>query len=127
MDQIGAKSNIDTLKVNVLKNLAPSMTITSPAGTSENPSVLDAEKQGDPLVEWAYSDPENDPQEKYRLEFFTKEGILEKSVENADNTGLIRQYQVPNPTFNRFEYFTVLGRAYSKGSWSEISNEKMFI
>ncbi|KWX73316.1 hypothetical protein AMQ84_22665 [Paenibacillus riograndensis] len=127
VDQIGAKSNIDTLKVNVLKNLAPSMTITSPAGTSENPSVLDAEKQGDPLIEWTYSDPENDSQEKYRLEFFTKEGILEKSVENADNTGLIRQYQVPNPTFNRFEYFTVLGRAYSKGSWSEISNEKMFI
>ncbi|MEK3833860.1 hypothetical protein [Paenibacillus sp. FSL R7-0128] len=127
VDQIGAKSNIESLKVNVIKNEAPSMTITSPPGTTASPTVLDAEKQGDPLIQWTYSDPENDPQEKYRLEFFTKEGLLEKTVENTDGSGSIRQYQVPNPTFNRFEYFTVLGRAYSKGSWSEISNEKMFI
>lgn len=127
VDQIGAKSNNESLKVNVIKNEAPSMTITSPPGTTASPTVLDAEKQGDPLIQWTYSDPENDPQEKYRLEFFTKEGLLEKTVENTDGSGSIRQYQVPNPTFNRFEYFTVLGRAYSKGSWSEVSNEKAFI
>ncbi len=127
VDQIGAKSNIDTLKVNVIQNEAPSMTITSPPGTAASPTVLDAEKQGDPLIQWTYSDPENDPQEKYRLEFFTKEGLLEQTAENADSSGSIRQYQVPNLTFKRFEYFTVLGRAYSKGSWSDISNGKLFI
>ncbi|NUU60021.1 hypothetical protein [Paenibacillus agri] len=127
VDQIGAKSNVDSLKVTVYKNLAPSMTITSPVGTVANPTILDSEKQGDPLIQWTYSDPENDPQEKYRLEFFTKQGLLAKSVENPDTTGLLRQYQVPNNTFERFEYFTVLGRAYSKNSWSEVSNEKSFI
>ncbi len=40
---------------------------------------------------------------------------------------MLRQYQLPNNTFDRFEYFTVYGRAFSKLSWSEISNEKTFI
>ncbi|MFF2908752.1 hypothetical protein [Paenibacillus sp. NPDC057934] len=127
VDQIGDKSNIASMKVNVAPNLPPKMTLTSPSGTVAAPTLLDAEKQGDPLIEWTYSDPENNPQEKYRLEFFTKEGLLAKSVENPDTTGFIRQYQVPNGTFERFEYFTVLGRVYSKGSWSEVSNEKSFI
>lgn len=127
VDQIGDKSNIATLKVNVAKNLAPTLTITTPTGTAADPTVLDADLQGDPLIKWTYTDPENDPQEKYRLEFYTKDDLLVKSVENPDSTGLLRQYQVPNNTFERFEYFTVYGRAYSKGSWSEISNEKTFI
>lgn len=127
VDQIGDKSNVATLKVNVSKNMAPSMTLTSPAGTASNPTVIDAAIQGDPLIQWTYADPENDPQEKYRLEFFTKDNLLTKLIENSDSTGLLRQYQVPNNTFNRFEYFTVYGRAYSKLSWSEISNEKTFI
>jgi hypothetical protein len=127
VDQIGAKSNVAVMKVNVVENLAPSMTLISPTGTLANPSIIDAELQGDPLIKWQYADPENDPQEKYRLEFFTKDNLLEKTIENSDNTGLLRQYQIPNKTFNRFEYFTVYGRAYSKGSWSEVSNEKTFI
>lgn len=72
IDQIGDKSNIATLKVNVTKNLAPSMTLITPVGTGTNPSVIDAEIQGDPLIKWNYTDPESDPQEKYRLEFFQK-------------------------------------------------------
>ncbi|AWV32182.1 hypothetical protein [Paenibacillus odorifer] len=127
IDQIGDKSNIATLKVNVTKNLAPSMTLITPVGTVTNPSVIDAEIQGDPLIKWNYTDPESDPQEKYRLEFFSKDRLLVKTVENLDTTGQLRQYQLPNHTFNRFEYFTVYGRAYSKLSWSEISNEKTFI
>ncbi|WP_342564689.1 hypothetical protein NST84_05880 [Paenibacillus sp. FSL R7-0345] len=127
IDQIGAKSNVASLDVNVVPNLAPAMILNRPAGTAANPTIIDAELQGDPLIEWAYSDPENDVQEKYRLEFFTKDSILAKSVENSDPAGSVRQYQVPNLTFERFEYFTVYGRAYSKLSWSEPSNEKTFI
>lgn len=127
VDQIGAKSNVAVTKVNVAQNLAPSMTLISPAGTLTNPTIIDAALQGDPLVKWTYSDPENDPLEKYRLEFFSKDNLLAKTIENSDNTGLLRQYQIPNHTFERFEYFTVYGRSYSKGSWSEISNEKTFI
>lgn len=127
VDQIGDKSNIATLKVNVAKNLPPTLTLTTPAGTTTNPSVIDAELQGDPLIKWTYTDPENDPQEKYRLEFYSKDDLLVKSVENPDSSGLLRQYQIPNNTFERFEYFTVYGRAFSKLSWSEISNEKTFI
>lgn len=127
VDQIDGKSNVAVLKVNVTKNLAPSVTLTSPPGTAANPSVIDAQLQGDPLVQWTYSDPENDSQEKYLLEFYRKDGLLAKTVENADPTGSIRQYQIPNPTFERFVYFSLYGRAYSRGSWSEISNEKAFI
>lgn len=128
VDQIGDKSNIATLKVSVTKNLAPSISLTSPAGTPASPTVLDAEQQGDPLIQWTYADPENDPQEKYRLEFFfTKDDLLAKTVENVDSSGSIRQYQIPNLTFERFQYFYLYGRSYSKGSWSEVSNEKAFI
>ncbi|KTD85366.1 hypothetical protein [Paenibacillus etheri] len=126
IDQIGDKSNIAGLQVQVKENLAPTMTLTSPSGTVTNPSVIDAE-QGDPLIKWTYADPENDLQEKYRLEFFTKDGLLVSTIENPDPTGLLRQYQIPNNTFERFEYFTVQGRAYSKFSWSDVSNEKTFI
>lgn len=129
VDQIGAKSNIATLKVSVIKNLAPSIILTSPVGTADAPTILDAQLQGDPLIRWTYADPENDPQEKYRLEFYTKDSLLARTIENTDHsgTGSIRQYQVPNPTFARFEVFSVFARAYSKGSWSEISNQKAFI
>ncbi|WP_143191836.1 hypothetical protein [Paenibacillus sp. P46E] len=128
VDQIGDKSNIANLKVTVAPNLAPSMTLTSPAGTPGNPTVLDAELQGDPLIKWNYSDPENDPQEKYRLEFyFTKDDLLAKTVENTDSDGSVRQYQAPNMTFERFVNYYLYGRSYSKNSWSESSNEKAFI
>jgi hypothetical protein len=126
IDQIGDKSNIAGLQVQVKENLAPSMTLTSPSGTVTNPSVIDSD-QGDPLIKWTYADPENDSQEKYRQEFFTKDGLLVSTIENPDPTGLLRQYQIPNNTFERFEYFTVQGRAYSKFSWSDVSNEKTFI
>ncbi|MNB83271.1 bacterial transduction protein [compost metagenome] len=127
IDQIGIKSNIASLDINVFPNLAPTMILNRPAGTVANPTILDAELQGDPLIEWTYSDPENDAQEKYRLEFFTKDSILAKSVENSDLTGWVRQYQVTNGTFERFKLFTVLGRAYSMNSWSDVSNERAFI
>lgn len=127
IDQIGAKSNIANLKITVTPNLAPSITLTSPAGTPENPTVLDAELQGDPLIQWTYADLENDLQEKYRLEFFSADGLLVNAVESLDSTGLLRKYQVPNQTFERFKYFTVYGRVYSKRSWSEVSNKKTFI
>ncbi|WP_249897128.1 hypothetical protein [Paenibacillus sp. PK3_47] len=127
VDQIGDKSNIAALKVNVTQNLAPSITLTSPKGTAAAPAVIDAEQQGDPLIQWTYNDPEKDPQEKYRLEFYDKDGLLAKAVENTDPDGLLRQYQLPNFTFERFKYYTVYGRAYSKLSWSEISNERTFI
>lgn len=127
VDQIGAKSNVAKLKIDVIENQAPAITLTAPAGTVTNPTVLDAELQGDPLIGWNYSDPENDPQEKYRLEFFAKDGQLAKTVENTDSTGGLRQYQVLNPTFERFAIFSLYARAYSKGSWSEVSNEKAFI
>ncbi|MBW4083454.1 hypothetical protein [Paenibacillus sp. S150] len=127
VDQIDAKSNVAVMKVNVTPNLAPSLTLTTPAGTPGDPSVLDAELQGDPLIQWTYSDPDSDPQEKYRLEFFSTSGVLVNTVENPDSTGLLRQYQVPNRTFERFEIFTLYGRAYSTNSWSDVSNEKAFI
>ncbi|MNI19147.1 hypothetical protein D3C73_725750 [compost metagenome] len=127
IDQIGDKSNIASLKVNVTKNLAPSMTLTAPAGTVSKPTVIDASQQGDPLIQWTYSDPENDPQEKYRLEFFSSNGYLVNTVENPDPTGLLRQYQVPNGSFERFKMFTLYGRVYSMQSWSDVSNEKVFI
>ncbi|WP_379155051.1 hypothetical protein [Paenibacillus sp. sgz5001063] len=127
VDQIGDKSNIAILKVMVAENLPPSMTLTSPAGTINNPTVIDAEKEGDPLIKWTYSDPESDPQENYRLEFFTKNGLLAKTVENSDSTGGIRQYQLPNLSLERFLLYTVQGRAFSKRKWSDFSNEKAFI
>ncbi|MFD1909205.1 hypothetical protein ACFSQ7_42525 [Paenibacillus rhizoplanae] len=89
-----------------------------------NPTIIDAEKEGDPLIKWTYSDPENDPQESYRLEFFTKDKLLAKTVENTDSTGSIRQYQLPDQSLDRFLLYTVQGRAFSKRKWSEISNEK---
>ncbi len=127
VDQIGAKSNISSLKVTVNENLAPAMTLTTPAGTTASPTIIDAGLAGDPLIKWTYVDPENDPQEQYRLEFYTKDSILAKTVENSDSTGALRQYQIPNGTFERFKLFTILGRAYSMNSWSEVSNEKAFI
>ncbi|WP_019912923.1 glycoside hydrolase family 78 protein [Paenibacillus sp. HW567] len=127
VDQVGGKSNVAVVNVNVTKNLGPSLMLTAPAGTQAEPTVLDAERQGDPLIRWGYTDPENDPQEKYRLEFFDSNGLLVKSVENPDPTGLLRQYQVPNGTFERFKTFTLYGRAFSKQSWSDISNDKAFI
>ncbi|MEK5023749.1 hypothetical protein [Paenibacillus sp. FSL M7-1046] len=127
IDQIGAKSNIATLEVSVIPNLPPSLTLTTPVGTAASPSVIDAQLLGDPLVKWTYSDPENDAQEKYLLEFYDKDGSLVKTIQNNDPAGTLRQYQIPNPTFERFVYFYLYGRAYSKGSWSEISNEKAFI
>lgn len=127
VDQIGDKSNIATLKVTVKENMAPGMTLTYPAGTVNNPTIIDAEKEGDPLIKWTYSDPENDPQESYRLEFFTKDGLLAKTVENADSSGSVRQYQLPDQSLDRFLLYTVQGRAFSKRKWSEISNEKAFI
>ncbi|QUL56107.1 hypothetical protein KDC22_06130 [Paenibacillus tritici] len=127
VDQVGGKSNIAALKVNVNPNLPPSIILSTPAGTLSNPSIIDAELQGDPLIEWLYSDPENDPQEKYRLEFFAKDGLLVNTIEDSDPSGGVRQHQVANPTFERFALFSLYARAYSKGSWSEISNEKAFI
>ncbi|NGM82633.1 hypothetical protein G5B47_09400 [Paenibacillus sp. 7124] len=127
VDQIGDKSNIATLKVAVAENLAPSMTLTTPAGTRDNPSIIDAEQEGDPLIKWTYADPENDEQEKYRLEFYTKDGLLAKSVENTDGSGNTRQYKMPDNSLERFLFYTVQGRAFSKNNWSEISNEKAFI
>ncbi|WP_150274245.1 hypothetical protein [Paenibacillus tepidiphilus] len=126
-DQIGAKSNIVSLKVTVRENLKPAMTLTAPAGTSSSPTIIDAGLAGDPLIQWTYADPENDLQEKYTLEFYTKDSILAKSYEYADSSGTVRQFQVPNGTFDRFQLFTVVGRVYSMNSWSDISNEKAFI
>ncbi|WP_379147041.1 hypothetical protein [Paenibacillus sp. sgz500992] len=127
VDQIGDKSNVAVLKVKVTPNEPPSITLISPPGTAASPSVIDAQLLGDPLVKWTYSDPENDAQEKYLLEFYDKDGSLVKTIQNNDPAGTLRQYQIPNPTFERFVYFYLYGRAYSKGSWSEISNEKAFI
>ncbi|WP_223110497.1 hypothetical protein [Paenibacillus sinensis] len=127
VDQIGDKSNIASLKVTVAENQPPAMTLTSPAGLRSNPTITDAEKEGDPLIKWNYSDPDGDPQEKYRLEFYTKDSLLAKTIENDDSTGSIRQYQMPNQSLERFLFYSVVGRAYSKNNWSEISNEKAFI
>ncbi|MDT3426022.1 hypothetical protein J2Z22_001542 [Paenibacillus forsythiae] len=127
VDQIGDKSNIATLKVNVIENLPPSMTLTAPAGTADNPTIIDAEQEGDPLIKWTYTDPENDAQEKYRLEFFTKDGLLAKSVENTDSAGSVRQLKMPDQSLERFLLYSVQGRAFSKNNWSDISNEKAFI
>ncbi|KGE19021.1 hypothetical protein [Paenibacillus wynnii] len=123
VDQIGDKSNIAVLNVTAAENLRPSMTITSPAGTIDSPTVL----LSDPLMKWSYSDQENDAQEKYRFEFFTMDSLLAQTIENIDTVGTSRQYQTPNLTFERFVYYTVNGRAASRGQWSEVSNEKAFI
>ncbi|WP_150265742.1 hypothetical protein [Paenibacillus tepidiphilus] len=128
IDQIGAKSNVAVLDIKVAANQAPAMAITAPAGTLAAPTVIDAQMEGDPLIKWTYTDPEGDPQEKYQLQFFlTKSDLLAKTIENADPGGILRQYQVPNLTFERFEYYYLFGRAYSKGSWSEASNQRAFI
>lgn len=127
VDQVDDKSNVATLIVNVKENLPPSMTLTAPAGTTDNPSIIDAEKEGDPVIQWDYADPENDAQEKYRLDFFTKDGLLAKSVENTDSTGSTRQLKMPDQSFERFLFYSVQGRAFSKNNWSDISNERAFI
>ncbi|OKP79458.1 hypothetical protein A3844_28420 [Paenibacillus helianthi] len=128
IDQIGDKSNVAVLQVSVTKNLAPSMVLTSPPGAPSNPTIIDAELQGDPLIKWTYSDPENDAQEKFHLDFFSKEDdLLSFSVENPDSTGSLRQYQVPDQTFERFKYFYLYGSVFSKEAWSDLSNEKAFI
>ncbi|MDT3427292.1 hypothetical protein J2Z22_002843 [Paenibacillus forsythiae] len=59
-------------------------------GTREDPSIIDAQQEGDPFIKWTYDDPENDTQEKYRLEVFMKDGLLAKGVENTGNTGNIQ-------------------------------------
>ncbi|WNS41015.1 hypothetical protein [Paenibacillus sp. MMS20-IR301] len=127
VDPIGDKSNIASLKVSVIENKPPSMTLVSPGGAAANPTVIDAELEGDPLIKWIYADTEGDPQESYRLEFFKKGGLLAYTAENNDSTGTVRQYQVPNSTLERFMLYTVQGRAFSKRKWSDYSNEKAFI
>ncbi|KAA9004938.1 hypothetical protein F4V43_09970 [Paenibacillus spiritus] len=127
VDPIGAKSNIAALKVNVAPNLPPVMTITAPSGTATNPTILDAVKDGDPFVTWSYSDPENDAQEKYRLEFYDKAGLLCTTAENTDAAGTARKWQSPAMKFEPFVPYSVIGRVYSKQSWSELSNERAFI
>lgn len=124
IDRIGDKSNVATLNVNVIENKAPSMVITSPNGTITKPTVI----PDDPLMQWNYSDTENDPQEKYSFDFYyADDDILEKTMTNNDPTGNIREYQVPNGTFERFRPIKALGRVFSKYKWSELSNEVFFI
>ena len=124
IDRIGDKSNVATLNVNVIENKAPSMVITSPNGTITKPTVI----SNDPLMQWNYSDTENDPQEKYSFDFYyADDDILEKTITNNDPTGNIREYQVPNGTFERFRPIKALGRVFSKYKWSELSNEVFFI
>lgn len=124
IDQIGDKSNTATLKVDVEENKAPEMVITSPNGTLDKPTVI----SNDPLMQWNYSDPENDPQEKYSFDFYyADDDILERTITNNDPTGNIREYQVPNGTFERFRKIRAVGRTFSKHKWSELSNEVFFI
>ena len=124
IDKIGDKSNIATLNVEVEENQAPKMVITSPSGTPGKPTVI----PGDPLMKWTYSDPENDLQEKYSFDFYyADDDILVKSPTNDDSTGNIREYQVPQNTFERFRTIKAVGRSFSKFKWSELSNEVYFI
>lgn len=124
IDRIGDKSNVAILNVDIEENQAPKMVITSPNGTSNKTTVI----PGDPLMKWEYSDPENDPQEKYSFDFYyADDDILVKSTINNDSTGNIREYQVPNNTFERFREIRAVGRSFSKFKWSELSNEVYFI
>ncbi|OEG00195.1 hypothetical protein BHF71_05770 [Vulcanibacillus modesticaldus] len=66
----------------------PTMTITSPNGTSANPTVVSSE----PLVKWNYYDQDGDLQERYKLEFYyndSNELALQIEHWNAN-----KQYQV---------------------------------
>lgn len=123
IDQIGDKSDIVTLIITVEENLAPSIVITNPNGTVIKPTIL----SGEPLIEWEYSDPENDPQEKYTFDFFDTDDVITYSILKDDNTGNIRKYQVPQNTLERFSLIKVIGRAFSKDKWSNPSNEVYFI
>ncbi|MNY85645.1 hypothetical protein D3C78_18440 [compost metagenome] len=98
----------------------PTMVITSPKGTLANPAIY----SNSPTIVWTYSDPENDPQERYRLVFKNADlGIFDFMVE-LDGDDL--SYEISPDKFPAGRTTSVQGQVYSKGAWSNVSNEEFF-
>ena len=124
LDQIGDKSNVSTLTIDVIENQAPTMTITNPVGTKAIPEVISF----NPLMKWNYDDIENDAQERYGFDFYyADDDVLAKSIFANDVLGNIREHQMPEGSFERFRVIKAVGRVSSKNKWSELSNEVYFI
>lgn len=141
IDQIGDVSDRVNVEVNVNENTAPKMTITNPnpnkkPGSGKTMKDLNV-YSSEPAIVWRYNDLENDPQEKYSLDFYyydmsTKEEEYIKTVTHDDTMGKTYDgdtytYQIPGNSFERFRPIKVVGRTYSKGKWSELSNEVYFV
>ncbi|BCJ88175.1 RCC1 domain-containing protein [Effusibacillus dendaii] len=101
-------------------NLSPTMIITQPNGTVSNPTVYSS----DPLVTWTYTDPENDPEQAWRLfGYYTDTNTMAFSMQQ---TGNAVSYQIPAGTIPKDREVKLYGQVYSKGSWSPFSNVVYF-
>jgi hypothetical protein len=108
---------VDVQTYNV--NFAPSMVITNPTGTQTSPTVVNAE----PNITWNYTDPENDPQEKWTLDYYYSDGSL---AHHAEGTGTQTNYQTPSGILSYGKTIKVVGKVFSKNQWSLPSNSVYF-
>ena len=133
-DQIGDKSNIATLEVDVIENSPPSMTMIEPSLVKTKPTVV----LNNPKIKWLYTDAENDAQEKYMFDYYYYDinGIEDDIYigspvfnDHIGNTydGDNYSHEIPNNTFERFKYIKIIGKTYSKHKWSKPSNPVYFI
>ncbi|MFX3632266.1 MAG: hypothetical protein ACE3L7_09325, partial [Candidatus Pristimantibacillus sp.] len=99
----------------------PSMTITTPSGTRNTPTVYIK----DPMVRWLYTDEDNDPQEEYRLKLiYTDNGDTAITINSVGDDG---SYELPEGSIDEGRVVQVQGQVYSQGVWSEDSNKVYFI
>ncbi len=124
-DQIGEMSNVARKVITVAENRPPTMTIINPSGSLTNPTVV----IGNPVIEWRYSDPEDDLQEKYSFDFYLANNDLLLHSMQADDTrgGNTRSHSMGPGVFERSVIYKILGRSYSRFQWSQRSNEVYFL
>lgn len=138
VDQIGDVSSKVIKEVKVTENKPPAMEIIDISDRRALPTAIST----DPIsVRWIYTDNENDPQEKYILDFYyydidisedVKEDEYIGSIEGDDiqhNTlsGDIYEYLIDRDTFEKFRPVKMKGKTYSNNNWSDFSNDVYFI